>query len=598
MDAFWRMVGENADEKPFAGYRIIAVQHLLGSTGGLLRAFASCGARPQDITVVGKSYSEHASVIRELMADGFDIRRSRRGYGRDVGDLVRMVLAEARRHPGRKFLVIGDGGKLIRRLEIAVQQPGAPPNLARRIFAVEQTTRGPMTVRRHNTISRRVTAVAAIRYGTRCIAPETWKELMRSRRYGPLVARIRAELGPASTQTPALLRQLKFRPGRSVNAVVRGTMQEVAFETELFEMLDTFSRHPEQLNAVIKVLREQKILERPGRLEKYLTRLHWTTALPRSLSFSAVRTATAWSKRRLESPSIGLSVAQSVLHQARLFGRLGLGGYLPASKKAKVRVLMVGDGAVGSHSADSLLQLGYDVAVLDPKYRRSRIRRLRARQQGLTVFADKAEALRFNPRILVQAVGKPVLGEQDYAALGEGTMIVNAASCRDQTLGSIIRRMHRASVRRDRVYLRYNGRAIRVGEIVPPGLSRDAAYDATRVGRELGRIRRLDRQTGEQRRLVIRRSIKAPWMLRVGPSGPNLLLARGGHPINFGTVDPIPSEYIQLTRGLLFLSALQAIKERRPGWRRLSKGPQRRFVRAVEADLRALGRGSLRRPTF
>jgi hypothetical protein len=597
MDAFWRMVGEHADERPFAGYRIIAVQHLLGSTGGLLRAFVSCGARPQDITVVGKSYSEHGGVIGELRADGFDVRRSRRGYSRDVGDLVKMVLAEARRHPGRKFLVIGDGGKLIRRLEIAVQQHDAPPNLARRIFAVEQTTRGPMTVRRHNTFSRRVTAVAAIRYGTRCIAPETWKELRRSKRYSKVVARIRAELGPASPLTPALLRQLKVRPDRSIKSIARGTMQEVAFETELFEMLDVFARHPERLTALIRVLREQKILEKPSRLEPYLTRRNWTIALPPSLSFSAVRTATAPAKRKLESPSIGRSVARSILHQARLFGRLGLGGYLPASN-TKVRVLMVGDGAVGSHSADSLLQLGYDVAVLDPKYARAPLRLRRALQRGLTAFSDKAEALRFNPRILVQAVGKPVLEEQDYAALGEGTMIVNAASCRDQTLGSIIHRMHRVSVREDKVYLRFNGRAIRVGEIVPPGLSRDLVYDATRVGRELSRIGGRDRRTGEQRRFVIRRSVKAPWLLRAGSSGPHLLLARGGHPINFGTVDPIPSEYIQLTRGLLFLSALQTIKERRPGWHRLSSAPQRRFVRSVEADLRALGRGSLRRPTF
>ena len=93
--------------------------------------------------------------------------------------------------------------------------------------------------------------------------------------------------------------------------------------------------------------------------------------------------------------------------------------------------------------------------------------------------------------------------------------------------------------------------------------------------------------------------------MRVTPEGQSpsnrdkqVLLVNQGEVVNFdGSVDPIPPRYIQLTRGLLFLGSVQAMKTTQPGIHALSDETQQRWSKAVEAELAATSE-SLTHPTF
>ena len=68
------------------------------------------------------------------------------------------------------------------------------------------------------------------------------------------------------------------------------------------------------------------------------------------------------------------------------------------------------------------------------------------------------------------------------------------------------------------------------------------------------------------------------------PSGKTLLCANSGYVINFnGSTNPTPPRFIQLTRGLLYLAAVQATRTRQAGFSDLEQQPQREFVHYIEA---------------
>lgn len=77
-------------------------------------------------------------------------------------------------------------------------------------------------------------------------------------------------------------------------------------------------------------------------------------------------------------------------------------------------------------------------------------------------------------------------------------------------------------------------------------------------------------------------------------------MARGGQVINLAEGGKEPPEYIQVTRGLVWLSALKGAKlfGARPGRHRLNDGEVKRFVQDVQRDLKGAGLGPLQTPTF
>jgi hypothetical protein len=82
--------------------------------------------------------------------------------------------------------------------------------------------------------------------------------------------------------------------------------------------------------------------------------------------------------------------------------------------------------------------------------------------------------------------------------------------------------------------------------------------------------------------------------------GKELLLARGGQVINLALGGNEPPEYIQVTRGLVWLATLKgaSIIGQKPGRYRLEDRAVKGFVNDVQRDLRAAGLGSLQNPTF
>lgn len=139
---------------PFRGHKILAVQHLLGSTIPFFAMLEKGGAKPNDIHIVGKAYSSHPLVVKTLQKKGYRLTFE------DVFDCIEnqpydtvlekhiinstTTLLEGTRKI-QKGLIIDDGGKAIKLLHQKYQ------HLANRFTCVEQTSRGARTV---NTIKQ------------------------------------------------------------------------------------------------------------------------------------------------------------------------------------------------------------------------------------------------------------------------------------------------------------------------------------------------------------------------------------------------------------------------------------------------------------
>ena len=135
--------------RPFLDYKILAVQHLLGSSLPFFSMLEKGGAKPQDIYIVGKAYSSHPLVVEQLIQRGYIIAFN------DVYDfsvdqpydsvLEKHIIKSCSKllndiGKDQKGLIIDDGGKAIELLHHAFS------NYARRFTCVEQTSRGARVV--------------------------------------------------------------------------------------------------------------------------------------------------------------------------------------------------------------------------------------------------------------------------------------------------------------------------------------------------------------------------------------------------------------------------------------------------------------------
>ena len=145
MKAFYRLVRQSARHKPLTNWQVHGVQHLLGSTGDMLRAWVAAGAAPEDILIGGKSYSQSQRAIGELQRLGLDLRGSafRMISGNHLvqqdSEIEEQLASLSYGPPHRKVLIVDDGGRLIKRANAFVQ---AHPEFKGRIVAVEQTRKG------------------------------------------------------------------------------------------------------------------------------------------------------------------------------------------------------------------------------------------------------------------------------------------------------------------------------------------------------------------------------------------------------------------------------------------------------------------------
>jgi hypothetical protein len=227
------------------------------------------------------------------------------------------------------------------------------------------------------------------------------------------------------------------------------------------------------------------------------------------------------------------------------------------------RTLVVGYGNVGEATAAALRREDQDVAIVDL----DEGRRGKAQAGGLRVFATLEEALAAgHAEVVVGTTGEIAMSAAAMGRLPDGAVLINAASSATEFLP-------------DAAALQGSlGAAQRQGDVL--------------VTTFRGRPFVMGAAEGHQ---TLRRH---DWVLHLG--GKSVLLANQGAVINFdGSEDPIPPRYIQLTRGLLFLAAVQA-SELTGGERGLIALDARRqadWVDLVNADLARTGE-SLSAPRF
>jgi S-adenosylhomocysteine hydrolase len=356
---------------------------------------------------------------------------------------------------------------------------------------------------------------------------------MHEERFAPMAGRMPG--GPDSGEIELALREWKRR-----NATSGRKLLLIDDGGELIRYIN--DHHPDLHDRVVAV-------EQTRRGIRALEKL--------TLKFPVIDVAQCWAKLEKESPMIGHSIARET-HAA--LERLREQGIAPGQ-----RVLLIGYGSIGRHTALALRRLGYQVEAHDEAAAAIE----QAKKDGQPLVADKLEALR-RADVVISMTGTTTVSYEELSQLPGGKIFINGASSNDE----LDWRVREWSIDRDAPSFERRARGVFRGKSLDLGDLVDGAH---------------------RHRLIFAGS----------PDAQHLLL-NDGAPINFtGGVDPIPPRYIQLTRGLLFLAGLQASVTRRPGifalWGNYRQtdppGAQEELVREVEAELAETGE-SLDAPRF
>ncbi|MBK7864374.1 MAG: adenosylhomocysteinase [Archangiaceae bacterium] len=294
-----------------------------------------------------------------------------------------------------------------------------------------------------------------------------------------------------------------------------------------------------------------------------------------------VNVAESDAKKVWESPSIGHSV---FLETRKALQRLTASGATVGNGLA-----VVGFGAVGSAVAARFAKLPEserpNIFVYDPDPGRQEV----ARSMGFTVCATKAEALAHGD-VTISSTGKEPMTLADYASLPKSAVLVNAASANSE--------LHARAALSMQVWA---GNAVtglpleRRGPFVEYTLDQLSNLD-TAVLDEDDHLW----DTYQGRFIDLGHDVSATQIDRVvhTPVGQDLFFVNSGFVVNLtDDDDPIPPEYIGLTRGLLFGALVQAATATGEGLVPLDDALQRRVVDATEGALQARGE-SLLSPSF
>lgn len=185
--ALKHVVDTHKATQPFAGCKVLVLQHLYASTQTILDAAVTLGAKPADVTVMGKPYSGSMRVAASMVEKGFSLVvpslhqsefSDHEGHmDALVKEQVTRLLAEST--PDQKLLVLDDGGHVAK----VVHEHFAA--LAHRFRFVEQTQRGANTIKElasrvQGGLRAPVVNVAESRakkdHESPCIAASVWKE--------------------------------------------------------------------------------------------------------------------------------------------------------------------------------------------------------------------------------------------------------------------------------------------------------------------------------------------------------------------------------------------------------------------------------------
>jgi S-adenosylhomocysteine hydrolase len=123
----------------------VCAQHLLETTGSLIEALVALGARPEQIIILGKSYSTSEHVVSRLRKLGVNVINQRSSHTWSefantfesiVSQLRERVHAIQSKHHAKRLIVIDDGGHVILKLSRALV------SAFETVVCIEQTTSG------------------------------------------------------------------------------------------------------------------------------------------------------------------------------------------------------------------------------------------------------------------------------------------------------------------------------------------------------------------------------------------------------------------------------------------------------------------------
>jgi S-adenosylhomocysteine hydrolase len=210
------------------------------------------------------------------------------------------------------------------------------------------------------------------------------------------------------------------------------------------------------------------------------------------LEVPVVNVAESWVKLQHESPLIAESVVKELSKKLAELRDQGV----DVPRKAAI----IGFGAIGKAVATELNRTGMAVGVYDE----SRERRSEALAMGFPTFGNLRNCIG-ERRVVVGCTGLPVLGQEDYPCISDGSVLISASSA-------------------DVEFQSWNLRS-----------------EDTRIASADGRDHPCFSLYGIENKAG------------------RFYLVNGGFPVNFtGGVDPIHPNQIQLTRCLLYLAAVQA----------------------------------------
>jgi S-adenosylhomocysteine hydrolase len=278
----------------------------------------------------------------------------------------------------------------------------------------------------------------------------------------------------------------------------------------------------------------------------------------KKLWFPVIDVGRSWGKLNFESPIIARSVGNATQRKLEMLRRRGID---PGRE-----IMLFGYGPLGQSMAQDLKARGYAVKVydrvLDGDGPEAAAMREIARRSGVTAVARK-EAIATG-RVFITVTGEAAtITKEDFAGMTDGAILINAAQSgayevthdmyQDPALRRTVERFPYPMV------TEFRGKQIAVGD------------DRSKL-------------TGDY---VVRNA-----------TGKQFLLVGNNRAINFDKqkAHTIPPRYIQSIRGLLYLGleqAKRALEEGKTGLQPLELKPQRKYLGAVEAELRARGESLL-----
>ncbi len=137
-------VKSQAKGKPFEGFVLLGVQHLLATQAPMLSAFEELGMKAEDIHLLGVPYSTCPLMKRAFAQRGYDVFQGDQNYGRggfhehrekDIREVLGSLIGDAE-YSGKKVMVLDDGGLVS---SVVAKEYREFAHLFR---FVEQTTRG------------------------------------------------------------------------------------------------------------------------------------------------------------------------------------------------------------------------------------------------------------------------------------------------------------------------------------------------------------------------------------------------------------------------------------------------------------------------